>query len=441
MTFSHLPAFLTTCFTRLATALDRRSALRLPVLLCGLLLASGRRTCTAWFRAAGISDEFRNAYTVVWACGREAEGIASRLLATVDPLLTGERLLVAIDDTPTARSGPCIEGAGLHHNPTPGPAGEKFVYGHSWVTLAALAKHPQRGTIALPLRNELYVRQQDIDKLDKDRQIPFRTKLELAAEELHWLTIWRQRCYREVWVVVDGGYSKRPFLRRAKQDQVVVVGRLRKDAALWSLPEEPPPGRRGPKPTYGKQRIKLALRAGQSRGWEQVECVPYRRRVTKKVKTFQATWRPAGGLIVVVLVQETDGWRAYFCTKATASAVAVLEAVADRGALEETNKDVKEVWGADQQQVRNLTANVGCFNLNGWMYTVVEAWAWGRSDEELLERSTSPWDDPSRRPSHADKRKALRREVQRQEILAVLRGQPNEQSLEELAEQLLSLAA
>src|SRR5689334_2005343 len=135
MTFSHLPACLATCFANLATALDCRSAARLPVLLCGLLLASGRRTCTSWFRAAGITDQFRHAYTVVWACGREAEGIAIRLLPTIDPLLAGKRLVLAIDDTPTARTGPCIEGAGLHHNPTPGPAGEKFVYGHNWVTL------------------------------------------------------------------------------------------------------------------------------------------------------------------------------------------------------------------------------------------------------------------------------------------------------------------
>ena len=436
MTFSHLPALLSTCFARLATALDRRSAVRLPVLMCGLLFGSGRRTCTSWFRAAGITVEFRRAYTVVWACGREAEAIAIRLLPTVDPVLVGNRLLLAIDDTPTARWGPCIEGAGIHHNPNPGPASEKFVYGHNWVTLAALAKHPERGTSALPLRNQLYIRAKDIAKLDKDRQPPFRTKLELAADALHWIKAWRGHRYQEVWVAVDGGYSKRPFLRSATQDQVIVVGRLPKNAALRSLPQKPPPGRPGPKPTYGKQRIKLHLRAGQARGWEEVECVQYR----KKVKTFLATWQPAGGLIRVVLVQEEDGWRAYFCTKASATAAEVLEAAADRGALEETNKDVKEVWGADEQQVRNLLANVGCFNPNGWMYSVVEAWAWQRSDAELVDRSDSPWDDETRRPSHADKRKALQREVPRAEIRAILTSRPRPEEVEELTERLLRLA-
>jgi hypothetical protein len=440
MTFSHLPALLARAFAFLASALHAQSAQRLPRLLCGLLCATGRRTCTAWFRAAGITTDFRRAYNVVWACGHRARSVATCLLPVLDPLLAGDRLCLAFDDTPTARWGPCIEGAGIHHNPSPGPAGEKFVYGHVWVTLAALAKHPQRGTIALPLRNELYIRQQDIAQLAPDRRRPFRTKLQLAAEELHWACLWRGQHYAEVWAVVDGGYSKRPFLRAAQADQVVVVGRLAKNAALWCLPEKPPPGRPGPKPTYGKRRIVLHLRAGQQRGWQQVECVQYRQRVRKKVKTFLATWKPAGGLIRVVLVQEEDGWRAYFTTKPQASVAEVLEAVADRGALEETNKAVKEVWGADQQQVRNLEANVGCFNLNGWMYSVVEAWAWGRSDEQLVDRRVSPWDDDPRRPSHADKRKALQREVLREEIRAILASRPAAAEIEELAERLLRLA-
>lgn len=58
-------------------------------------------------------------------------------------------------------------------------------------------------------------------------------------------------------------------------------------------------------PTCGKQRLDLAKRAGQPRGWEQVECVQYRQPVTKTYKTFLATWRPAGGLIRVVIVRET----------------------------------------------------------------------------------------------------------------------------------------
>ena len=115
---------------------------------------------------------------------------------------------------------------------------------------------------------------------------------------------------------------------------------------------------------YGKQRINLAKRAGQRRGWQQVECVQYREKVVKTIKTILATWRPAVGVISVVLVQEEDDWLPYFSTNPAATAVEVLEGMADRGREEQMFKDVKEVEGAGQQQVRNVYSNEGCFNMN-----------------------------------------------------------------------------
>jgi hypothetical protein len=243
-------------------------------------------------------------------------------------------------------------------------------------------------------------------------------------------------------VAADGAYAKRPFLIPARKAGWVVVSRLRKDAALWDLPPtQRRPGQRGPMPTYGKKRISLAKRAGQTRGWEQVQCVQYGETVTKAIKTFQATYRPAGGMIQVVLVKEQDGWIPYFCTDANATAVQILEAAADRGAVEQMHKDVKEVWGAGEQQVRNVYSNEGCFNLNLWMHTLVETWAWEKAEDELIDRSKSPWDGEHRRPSHQDKRRALQREVLRAEVEEALSGRPTKRRIRELAERLLALAA
>ena len=86
----------------------------------------------------------------------------------------------------------------------------------------------------------------------------------------------------------------------------------------------------------------------------------------------------------------------------------ILECYSDRSAIEQVFHDIKEVWGVGQQQVRNLWRNIGCFHLSLWMHTLVELWAWHRPVEEICDRSDSPWDDSSRRPSHGDRRKALR---------------------------------
>ena len=77
MSLSHLPALLASAFLTLAFWLDRRSGARLPQLLRGILFARGRRTVTSWFRAAGITDDFRRAYNVVWACGRRHDSVVT----------------------------------------------------------------------------------------------------------------------------------------------------------------------------------------------------------------------------------------------------------------------------------------------------------------------------------------------------------------------------
>jgi hypothetical protein len=449
MSLSYLPALLSACFTQCGSALDKRSAIRLPRLLLGMLFAKGRRTVTSWFRAAGISVDFRRCYNVLWAVGRRVKSVAAHLFClALKPLMlrySGDHLLFAIDDTPTKRYGPCIQGAGIHHNPTPGPAGEKFLYGHVWVTLAWLGKHPIWGVRALALQALLYVRAKDVDAVNKEypeARWQFRTKLELAVDLILWLLCWLGNTAKKIWVVVDGGYAKQPFLSPLIERGVTLFGRLRKDAGLRTLPPTVRrDGQRGKMPTYGKKSISLAKRAGQKRGWQEVVCTQYGKTVTKTVKVFQATWVPAGGAILVVLVKEVDGWVAFFCTDINMSVVSVLETMADRGAIEETFKDVKEVWGAQQQQVRNIYACIGAFNMNLWMYSMVEVWAWSADEADLVDRSASPWDSEPRRPSHADKRKALQRQMMQREIEGVLAGRPTKRDFRALAERLLEMAA
>ena len=113
---------------------------------------------------------------------------------------------------------------------------------------------------------------------------------------------------------------------------------------------------------------------------------------------------------------EADGWVAFFATDPQASGAQVLEAVADRVAIEQDFHDLKEVHGAGQQQVRNYWANVAAYHLNLWLHTLIELWAWARPKEVLCDRSLRPWDDPERRPSHADRRNALRHSCIEQEF-------------------------
>ena len=127
----------------LSSGLHARNRWRLPVLLSGILFAQGRRTVTTWLRAAGVSDDFQDYYYFLAALGRKSESVASRLLVLVLIVLPlPKRLLAVIDDSPTKRYGPKVEGADIHHNPTPDPADSAYLYRHIWVTLSLVLRHP-----------------------------------------------------------------------------------------------------------------------------------------------------------------------------------------------------------------------------------------------------------------------------------------------------------
>jgi hypothetical protein len=114
-----------------------------------MLFACGRRTVSSWLRAGGVHDDFACYYYF--------------LLPVRLPL--GERLLLVVDDSPTKRYGPKVQGTGIHRNPTPGPSDQKFLYGHIWVTISLAIRHPLWGTMGLPLLGMLYVRAKDIVKI------------------------------------------------------------------------------------------------------------------------------------------------------------------------------------------------------------------------------------------------------------------------------------
>jgi predicted RNase H-like HicB family nuclease len=446
MLLCNFPSFASSFLIIFATCLDSRIQERFLRVFIGFITCrERRRTAAAWFRAVGIGREFQLAYYVLGSVGRRVGSLGARAITQIESVVNIEnesRIVLAIDDTLTKRFGPCVEGAGIHRNPTPGPAHQEFAYGHIWVTLVRVVRHSFWGAIALPIRAGLYVRQCDIPTIPKHLKWSFRTKLELAVELLEWARPWLEIAKKPIWIVADGAYANQVVLRAAARLSMTVVSRLRHDAALRSLPEERRPGQRGRRRIFGEQRLSLAKRAGARGGWTTEEFELYGRLESVTYKTFLATWRPAGGTIRVVLVKNDDGgWRAYFCTDPTASVADILGLVSDRATIEQVFHDIKEVWGAGQQQLRHIHANSGAYHLHLWGYTLVELWAWNKPEEELVDRSASPWDKEWRRPSHADRRKALLRETLRAEIRASLVGENSREKLAELCERLVALAA
>jgi hypothetical protein len=406
----------------MARLLDGRMAFRLSIIMAGMMLAADRRVAASWFTSAGVQDDWDRFYACLISVGRRNSLLARPLMIAVvrkfDPGPDGH-ITIGVDDSPTRRYGRHVEGVGVHHNPTPGPADGEWIYGHNWVSLCFLATHRFWGVLALSLRSLLYVREQDVPQLAEKYDWKFRTKHELAVELVTWfvthLRSFQIQC--KIWLAVDGAYVGRSVLQALGKLGVVIFSRLRKDAVLFDLPPKPKSGQCGRPRIYGTQRFDLRKRAAHQEGWQTITYVCRGVKVTRQYKTFLATSQLVSGVIRVAILRfESGEWAAYFCTDPNVEARNILETVAARWAIEEQFHDVKEVWGAGQQQVRNVWSNIACWNLNQWMYTLVELASWDVPKSDLTDRSGRPWDNAARRPSHADRRRAICKEMLKKTI-------------------------
>jgi len=268
-----LPGKMAVLVTSMAGMLDPRMAFRLSIIMAGMMLADDRRVAAAWFMAAGVQDDRDRFYDCLISVGRNTRLLALPLLiAVVRKFAPGPdgHMIVAVDDSPTQRYGRHVEGAGVHHNPTAGPADGEWMYGHNWVSLCFLATHPLWGVIVFPLRSLLYVREKDVPSLEEKYGWKFRTKLELAVSLVTWFVTSVRSLGVEcsIWLVTDGAYAGRPVLKPLTELGVVVFSRLRKDACLFDLPPEPKPGQRGAHRIYGLRRIRLEKLATDADGWK-----------------------------------------------------------------------------------------------------------------------------------------------------------------------------
>src|SRR5262245_50082250 len=134
------PSLLFIRITTLAGTLDARRRARSVQLCGGRLFARGRRTVASWLRATAVGRDYQRSYDRLSGVGRKATAVAGRVLRILQDRLPPDRegtpMVFIIDDSPTKRLGPQVEGAGKPHNPTPGTAGSKFLHSDVWVGLA-----------------------------------------------------------------------------------------------------------------------------------------------------------------------------------------------------------------------------------------------------------------------------------------------------------------
>ena len=187
-----------------------------------------------------------------------------------------------------------------------------------------------------------------------------------------------------------------PFLKRAATAGVTIVwsaaqgrGLVRRAADLAA------------RSASGRPTAQITVRT-RSRSWpnapptvrpgKEIACTIYGQAKVKTTKAFLATYRPAGGLIRVVLVREEHGWLPLCSAHGPLPhqrAGDHRRRSADRATIEQDflrrEGGLEPPGGAGQQQVRNIWTNVAVYQMNLWMHTLVELWAWNRPRGTLEE--------------------------------------------------------
>jgi hypothetical protein len=351
-----LPAAIILVLTPFAPLFSPRVWRHAQVLLLGAMLTPGARTVTAALRVMGLSGEhhFTNYHRVLNRAAWSARQGSQILLGVLITLLVppGATIVLGADDTLERRSGRKITAKGCYRDAV--RSSKKHVircFGLKWVSMMLLVPVPwSRRVWALPFLTAL------CRPAGKHSRRRHKTSIDWVRQMMKQVRRWLPG--RLLVLVVDGGFAAVSLALACVKNQVVMVSRLRWDAALYHPPGLQPPSKRGPKPTKGQRQRSLQSWAERSdTPWETVEVDWYGgQRKPLWVFSRTALWytpRLPPVAIRYVLVADPEGklrMEAFFCTDLGATPVEILQWVVMRWSVEVTFEEGRAHLGLETQR-------------------------------------------------------------------------------------------
>jgi DDE superfamily endonuclease len=351
-----LPEAIILVLAPFAPLFSHRVWLHAQVLLLGAILTPGPRTVSAALRVMGLAMEchFTNYHRVLnratWSA-RQGSRILLGLLVTV-LVPSGATIVLGADDTVERRSGRKITAKGCYRDAV--RSTKKHVircFGLKWVSMMLLVPVPWSQRVwALPFLTALCWPEKKRDPRQHKTSVDW--VRQMMRQTRRWLP---GRC---LVLVVDGGFAAVSLALACVKSKVVMVSRLRWDAALYHPPGPQPPGKRGPKPTKGKRQRSLQGWAERSdTPWETVEVEWYGGQ-RKQLWVFSRTalwYTPRQPPVPIRYVLVADPERklrmeAFCCTGLEATPVEILQWVVMRWSVEVTFEEARAHLGFETQR-------------------------------------------------------------------------------------------
>jgi hypothetical protein len=320
------------------------------------MLAPGARTVTTALRVMGLSAEcrFTNYHRVlnraVWSAHHGSRILLGLLITLLVP--PGAAIVLGADDTVERRSGRKIRAKGCYRDAVRSSHTHVIhCFGLKWVSMMLLVSVPwSRRVWALPFLTALCWPAQT----SQPRR--YKTSVDWVRQMMKQVRRWLPG--RRLVLVVDGGFAAVSLALACVHNKVVMVSRLRWDAALYHEPAPQPRGKRGPKPTKGpRQRSLQGWAERADTPWETVEVTWYGGQ-RKQLWVFSRTalWYtpklPPVALRFVIVCDPTGKLRmeAFFCTDLQATPEQILQWVVMRWSVEVTFEETRAHLGWETQR-------------------------------------------------------------------------------------------
>jgi hypothetical protein len=329
-------------------------------LLVGAILAPGPRTVAAALRVLGLQEDraFGNYHRVLNRARWSSRTVSRILLALLVRafVAVGAAVVVGLDDTIERRRGAKIAVKGIYRDPVRSSKGH-FVKasGLRWVSLQLLASVPWAQRVwALPFLTVLA----PSERYHQERGQRHKTLPDWGRQMLRQLRRWLPDRY--LVAVADSTYAALDLLAACTQlaNPVVVITRLRLDAALYDPAPARPPGTVGRPRKKGARQPTLAARLQNPQTAWQALTVRWYGGTERpiEVATATAVWYHSGLPPVAlrwVLVRDPAGTfdpQALLCTDLTVSAQQIVEWFVLRWQLEVTFHEARAHLGVETQR-------------------------------------------------------------------------------------------
>jgi hypothetical protein len=377
-----VPPILTTLVGRLAEAVPRRARTTFTELLLGAATTRGGHVTDA-ILAAGLSRSWTTYYWFLQR-GRWAWlAVWRALLGVLEELFAPPVWHVVIDDTVVERVSARAPGSLIHHNHAAKPNRSRFLRGQGWLCLAAVVERGWR-VGAVPLMLRLVRRGTHRGKLASARFL-----LRLLGRRLG-----------RVRVLLDAWFMRARLIEAALADGHTVIGRARRDLALYAVPRPPRrrdrgrPRKYGPRMTPEKVEALPAHRSARIL-YGKLEVVRYRTcRVAArflKGRVVRAVW------VQLERPDRPGEERLLVCTDPDLPATEVITSYAKRWSVAPLFAAMKHGWGLEDawQQSRQVLMRWVTILAAGYALSQVLAYADPARTPGLA--SPAPWRPPGTR--------------------------------------------